>query len=189
MFQAKVMQGNFFIQDQAISASQTPVLSLQGIKNFLNIDSDDLSQDLTLTMIYNCVIDYAEVYTGRSFRMQDKKLIIKDYIPRQLYLPYSPVISVNNISLTDSYGNLIKIDLVNQCRIFTEIAYLEFLNVTLPNNGLITIQYSAGYSNLDLIPGSVKQGMLCQIASIYKDDKTSEYKDYYDTCKDIKMIL
>lgn len=138
-------------------------LTLAEVKEYLRIDHD-LEDNLLQNMIAT-VRASAEGFLKRSLITQKILLTYVQYVPKTITLPMGPVQSVEYIISYDTYdeGKILAKDYYtlrnDRILLRTEIISVE-----------TSIYYKAGYGdNPASIPGSIRQGMLTHINSLYED--------------------
>ena len=164
---------------------QSP-LSLNEVKNFLNIEEGFSEKDNLLHDLLNIATDYAEWYTEKSLMQREWHMVCIGQIPSKLYLLYGPVIKVTKVTCennpTFSEENY---------RIENIGGYVEFYN--LQYDSKISIDYLAGHTNTHEIPRVIKEGILHHISSVYhrRDDNNyiTHIKKLYDQFREVRLTL
>ncbi len=166
-------------------STQTPV-SLNEVKNFLNIEEDFLEQDNLLHNLLNIATEYAEWYTEKSLMQREWNMVCVGQIPSKLYLLYGPIIKVTKITCENN-----PIFSEENYHIENIGGYIEFYN--LHYDIKINIDYIAGHTSTDDIPETIKEGILHHISAVYHKRNDTNYithiKKLYEQFREVRLTL
>ncbi|WP_447582043.1 head-tail connector protein [Anaplasma marginale] len=165
-------------------------VTLTEVKSFLGINNN--SEDGLLTNIISMSSEYAQWYIGQSLGRQTWVLSYsRGNIPKKIYLPFGPVVSVVSVSVATQNTSLrsvtrkeYSIDNLQSSVVYAAIGATK-----------IEIVYEAGYADTRDIPTQIKHGILHHVAVAYKrrDSMTVEHlafiKEIYMPFREVRLVL
>ncbi len=180
------MSSNYNLYVRSGNNVKDSPLSLNEVKEFLNIDINFSDHDNLLTNLLNMATEYAEWYTEKSFMKQDWRVICVGCLPRRLYLPFGPVINVKEIKLESG-----EVLINNSYSVETIGNYVEFK--FLGYYGKTEVIYTAGHESKEEVPGALQEGILQHVSYAYNNRDSSQFmlgvKKLYDQFRELKLTL
>lgn len=140
--------------------------------------------DALLQRLIEAATDHAENITHRRIMSQQVRMVLPDFPPLEIILPFGKAISVQGISYIDSGGNTVELSGPSDSPAGTD--WQEDLNddeepIILPNSGEswpsadpdrirpVWIDWTAGYSaDASEVPAALRHAILMQAAKWYE---------------------
>lgn len=186
-----------------VTAPTAEPLTLADVRAHLRIDSDDTSQDTTISLLMLAARRYAETYTGRSLMPQIWCAVADGFpgcpipaAPFGAYLPGSviarhasdlviklmrgPVTAVTSITYVDTTGTTQTLDpatyIFDSSDLVQRIApaFGQSWPAARAQLAAVKITFQAGYSNAAAIPATILNWMLVRIATAYEHREAEE---------------
>ena len=155
---------------QVVAPPTTEPLTLSEVKNHLRIDGN--YDDALLSSCITSARMFFESQCEISIASQELLLAL-DSFDDIIYLPRGPVQSVEDISYSDlknierSMDDWIEDFVSNPARITP--AFGQSWPDTAEVVNAVTVSYTAGYANANLVPKLLKSGMLFYVAHLYEN--------------------
>ncbi|ETO91529.1 MAG: hypothetical protein P857_182 [Candidatus Xenolissoclinum pacificiensis L6] len=178
----------YIIRNVRESYSENLPVSLELIKNFLNIHNNE--QDLLIRELAVMAVQYAEWYVGQAIAIQKWKLICIGNIPSTFELPFSPIIEIHQVS----FNNTNKVQDLQNTQDYRFIINTEMLEINrYLGKGELVVIYSSGYTDNNL-PQQFKEGILHHVAYAYNNNTDNPrflnfLKKIYSPLKKLKIMI
>ena len=194
----------FELRYALITAPTAEPLALSAVKAHLRVDSDDTSQDTTISLLMLAARRYAETYTGRSLMTQHWQAVADGFpgwfpltgTPWNAYAPIpawnhqhaestiklgrGPVQSVQSITYVDTTGTMQTLDpstyIFDASDLEQRIApvFGTYWPVTQRQLAAVKINFTAGVGDPTLVPPTILNWMLVRIATAYEHREAEE---------------
>lgn len=142
-----------------LSETDSEIINLSEIKNFLRIDFED--DDNLLKRLLKSAIKRCELYISQSLNLKTYQLSLYK-IDKEIKLIYPPIINITSINIVDKNNNSIEF----KNYIFDKISNKIIFNNIPSNFYRVDIIYEAGYTE---VPDDLKQALLFHISKMYED--------------------
>jgi len=164
------------------SAQDLQLVTTQEGKDHIRIDPS-VTEDTYVDTLIQTATDEAQLYMGRQLITDNFKLHLHEFPPSDdipIYLPRSPLKAVNEVTYTDTDGNIQTWDATKyQVNDKREPGFiLPGVDNTYPSSqeskvNAVTIDFDAGYGTKDDVPELIKKAVLIMVENLY--DVRSDY--------------
>jgi uncharacterized phiE125 gp8 family phage protein len=159
-------------------------VTLDEVREYLRVDSDDTSQDVTLAMLITAAWRYAESYTGRSFITQSWRAVADGFpgvcADPVILLRKGPVTAVTGITYVDQNGATQTLDPATYVLDTSDLvqrlapAYGAQWPAARAQLASVQIAFTAGFGNAAAVPATVRNWILVRIASAFEHREHEE---------------
>lgn len=148
-----------------LSRENQTLITIDEIKHYLRIESDNNDDDEMLVSIIEAAVQAAEKYLGFYLNLCEVEQLQQDFYGGIVELKYRPVVELKQVfTWQDNVRKLLDKGLYY---FDLRLARVELRTPLIGGN--IGIVYKAGYDNHGLIDAPIKLGILNHIASLYDD--------------------
>jgi uncharacterized phiE125 gp8 family phage protein len=175
-----------------VAATSAGALSLEELKNFLGVDSDD--DDALIAQLLTAAMEWCALYQGRTYLTLERTLVL-DAFHDVIRLPYPPIQSVDSIEYVDTNGvtqtlaeSVYRTDLITEpARITLEYnqSWPDIRSVT----NAVTITYTAGYGDADDIPDSIQAAIHLAVHHLYQFARSISESELPPMPNSVKLLL